>query len=481
MASRFFFYRTPLKDVSDLLAHDTAATLSVFTDSARSVPATVYANNTGTTPKTWPVPVDSEGAFTGYLEPGLTYYTKITGTAIVGSIEAFNEHYPAGASFGSSTIRTGAGVDIAAGKHLIAGLNPWLTESFLATLTSGSSALNSVAQPGFIFSGTTLQLNVPNQMQVHGVGDPPEVRIRKGGHYNQEYPYGGVDGLGATATRLSEGDSPGFISWDGWDSLQYNYKSGMISVTLRQTTGLQAQVGKYYYWPTAYADYEVPPYGVYEDNGAGGYRHATTHIDAPAGTAVKPAIKTGGGYQLDTIGPGADMVFSLGEMSVAHHAREVMRLTAEGRLGLGVDNPFFQFDTDGDMRVRDTAKLYIGGHDPTAPRGVIYEPTSNQMNIEDSDVRINAKDVSTTYPIVRATQSGGAARLGFFGAVTSQQTRGATLINNVTAGGTTDQVDTWTDLTTYATDAAAIRNAVYQVARAIRQHDVAMRAYGLMT
>jgi hypothetical protein len=41
----------------------------------------------------------------------------------------------------------------------------------------------------------------------------------------------------------------------------------------------------------------------------------------------------------------------------------------------------------------------------------------------------------------------------------------AAYTNNITSGGTNDQADDWTDLTTYATDAAAIRNAAFQTAR----------------
>lgn len=70
-------------------------------------------------------------------------------------------------------------------------------------------------------------------------------------------------------------------------------------------------------------------------------------------------------------------------------------------------------------------------------------------------------------------------KIAFFNATpVVQQTRGGTLTNNVTSGGTTDQIDDFTSLTVYATDAAAIRNDIYQLARAVRQHDVALRALG---
>ena len=63
----------------------------------------------------------------------------------------------------------------------------------------------------------------------------------------------------------------------------------------------------------------------------------------------------------------------------------------------------------------------------------------------------------------------------------SKQVSGADLTNNVTAGGTNDTIDNWTNLTTYATDAAAIRNAVYQLARKLAQVNNGLRVYGLLT
>lgn len=71
-------------------------------------------------------------------------------------------------------------------------------------------------------------------------------------------------------------------------------------------------------------------------------------------------------------------------------------------------------------------------------------------------------------------------KVGIFGATPIvQPTRGATLTNNVTSGGTDDTIANFTDLTVYANDAAAIRNDIYQLARAVRMHDVALRAFGL--
>jgi hypothetical protein len=71
---------------------------------------------------------------------------------------------------------------------------------------------------------------------------------------------------------------------------------------------------------------------------------------------------------------------------------------------------------------------------------------------------------------------------GAFGAApVTQPTSGADLTNNVTSGGTNDQIDNWTDLSTYSTDAAAIRNAIYQLARKLKQVNDGMRDLGLLS
>jgi len=82
---------------------------------------------------------------------------------------------------------------------------------------------------------------------------------------------------------------------------------------------------------------------------------------------------------------------------------------------------------------------------------------------------------------LRLEASGAAAMLSFFGAAASLQSPGSDMNNNVTVGGTTDQIDNFTSLTTYSTDAAAIRNDIYQLARKVKLINDALRGYGLMS
>lgn len=76
--------------------------------------------------------------------------------------------------------------------------------------------------------------------------------------------------------------------------------------------------------------------------------------------------------------------------------------------------------------------------------------------------------------------AGATALLGYFGTAAAAQQAVAALTNNITAGGTDDQLADYTDLTTYATDAAAIRNNLYQLGRKLDQVVDALRLYGLL-
>lgn len=78
--------------------------------------------------------------------------------------------------------------------------------------------------------------------------------------------------------------------------------------------------------------------------------------------------------------------------------------------------------------------------------------------------------------------TGTTQKIGFYNSTpVVQQTDGAALTNNVTSGGTTNTIANYTDLVTYANDAAAIRNDIYQLARKLKIVDDALRTYGLLS
>jgi len=105
---------------------------------------------------------------------------------------------------------------------------------------------------------------------------------------------------------------------------------------------------------------------------------------------------------------------------------------------------------------------------------------TNQIGI---DIAALTSAVTLNIGIRNAASLVQSGNVGFFTVTTpiAQQTSGGNLTNNVTAGGTTDQIDNFTSLTIYATDAAAIRNDIYQLARKLKQVNDALRAYGLLT
>lgn len=71
-------------------------------------------------------------------------------------------------------------------------------------------------------------------------------------------------------------------------------------------------------------------------------------------------------------------------------------------------------------------------------------------------------------------------KLGFWNATPVVRQTSAALTNNVTAGGSSDIIANYTDLSVYANDAAAIRNDIYQLARKIKEIGDALRTNGLL-
>jgi hypothetical protein len=113
--------------------------------------------------------------------------------------------------------------------------------------------------------------------------------------------------------------------------------------------------------------------------------------------------------------------------------------------------------------------------------------TSNYALFQNSNgaTRLNSASGQTTGLYCNNTLklSVSTTGIGFFSTTPVAVQTGPTLnlTNNITSGGTDGTFTNWTDLTTYATDAAAIRNAVYQCARSIKFCSDALRAYGLLT
>lgn len=124
----------------------------------------------------------------------------------------------------------------------------------------------------------------------------------------------------------------------------------------------------------------------------------------------------------------------------------------------------------------------------------IFRPnTDNKIDLGDASHRFNDAwlaniTITDAKNIILGTTTGtkiGTAttqKLGFFNATpVIRQTQGATLTNNVTSGGTANQLDDFTSLTVYATDAATIRNDIYQLGQTLKTVVDALRTYGLLS
>lgn len=97
--------------------------------------------------------------------------------------------------------------------------------------------------------------------------------------------------------------------------------------------------------------------------------------------------------------------------------------------------------------------------------------------------QLSAYYTATERPVITWGADSSNPLISFLAVTTpiAAQTSGANLTNNVTSGGTDDTIANFTDLTIYANDAAAIRNAIYQLSRKVKQLNDGLRAFGLFT
>jgi hypothetical protein len=122
-----------------------------------------------------------------------------------------------------------------------------------------------------------------------------------------------------------------------------------------------------------------------------------------------------------------------------------------------------------------TVSLDTGG---TLSRFTLETPATFNGDITIKDAKNVILDTTTGTKFGTGTTQ----KIGFLGsAPVAQQTSGANLTNNVTSGGTNDTIADFTDLTTYANDAAAIRNDIYQLARKLKQVNDALRTFGFLS
>lgn len=210
------------------------------------------------------------------------------------------------------------------------------------------------------------------------------------------------------------------------------------------------------------------------------------------GTTASPAIvfaSRGANWGFCSIGGS--------NISVSVSGAEAARFTTSGDIFLPVQTGTLGYAGD-TLMARDTTDVWAMRRAANATSLRIYSTFTSSTNFERLDIQWAA---SICQIWTEKGSGGGTARvlvlgadatellrfdtgskLSFFAAATVvKQTSGANLTNNVTAGGTTDQVDNFTDLVIYANDAAAIRNDIYQLSRKLKQVNDGLRSYGLFT
>lgn len=122
----------------------------------------------------------------------------------------------------------------------------------------------------------------------------------------------------------------------------------------------------------------------------------------------------------------------------------------------------------------DFASPPVAGYGSTTPRPVAATTvTSTTLTSTGATTLASGAGVATILGNATGT-------LGFYGSAGAARATQAAITNSVAVGGTTGTIANYTDLTTYATDAAAIRNNIYQLSLALSNVVTALRAYGLL-
>lgn len=130
---------------------------------------------------------------------------------------------------------------------------------------------------------------------------------------------------------------------------------------------------------------------------------------------------------------------------------------------------------DATMLTGDTITVYFDG--------TSWIETARQSLATPGLVMEDATDIVIATGTGTEIGTGATQKIGFWGAtpVVQPTGAGADLTNNVTVGGTSNTIADYTDLTTYATDAAAIRNNIHQLARSLKFLQDSLRLMGLQS
>lgn len=228
---------------------------------------------------------------------------------------------------------------------------------------------------------------------------------------------------------------------------------------------------------------------------AGGYQasaSATNSTALGAGALASGANATALGYQAYALTTAYAIAIGSGARSdVASIVIGGTEVSTAGRFLVGGTN--IPIDTmiigkgntsatpaDNTWRITDASGTNTSGANLTIRTGLgTGTGSSGYLALVVGVAGASGSTANTATVVLKADGAAAGGRLGFFGTTpAAQQTVGA-LTNNVTSGGTNGTLDNWTDLTLYMNDAAAIRNAIYQLGRTVAQLTTTVRALGL--
>lgn len=208
------------------------------------------------------------------------------------------------------------------------------------------------------------------------------------------------------------------------------------------------------------------------------------HTHKPSATVPSDAIL----LDIDAIGAGG--------------TRDSHRIVMRGRSNDGVDKlTEWRFSNDitstaGISRLFFESRIDAGGFSPrfaltddgfalAGSAGAVGTPVFSWIN--DANTGLFSPGADALAATVNGTEAlradfNVAVRLGVFGVAPAVRQAGVeNITNSVTAGGVDGTIANYTDLVTYANDAAAIRNDIYQLARSLAQAKNALRLYGWLT
>jgi hypothetical protein len=221
----------------------------------------------------------------------------------------------------------------------------------------------------------------------------------------------------------------------------------------------------------------TPLFPLHSANAADGVQFVVAGITK----AVRFGADANGSFMhgVDFTGTGSYQHLSFGgsSISLSISGIEYVFVDTNGRLGLGTPTPASQLDLcAGTLTFSNFTTVQKQSQADLVPSWVVSTDATRTGRLVCEVYDTAAREVW------RGEASGTAPKIGFLGAAAAiRQVSGAALTNSVTAGGTTDTIANYTSLTTYSTDAAAIRNNIYQLARKIGQINDALRLYGLLT